>query len=105
MGVRLPRGIDAQRAFDHAADAGALMPVQIGAAARGKRHTVTAPDKFALGQRIERHGELRPRAHSGAGTLRDRLARMGELPAPHRGAGASACAVIMSSLYKASPCP
>ena len=57
-------GIDPDAALDEAADAGALMPMQEGAAAGRKRHAVAAQQQIAGRQRFGAGHELLPRAHS-----------------------------------------
>src|SRR5665213_1632984 len=51
-------GVDADAAFEEAADARTLMPMQIGAAAWRERHTVAAQDERALWQGLQPRCEL-----------------------------------------------
>ena len=50
--------IDADAAFDKAADAGPLVAVQIGTATGRKGHAVAAHQQFAFRQRFKKGGQL-----------------------------------------------
>src|SRR5437588_7340177 len=63
---RAPLRIDPNGAFDEAADAGALVAVQIGAAARRERHAVAAPNELAFGECGKRRCKLAARSGGGA---------------------------------------
>src|SRR5581483_6047681 len=77
-------GIDADAAFEQAADAGPLMAMQIGAAARRKRHAVATQEQPALRQCFE----LRAKFFARTGK-RGCFALAGKLPSPQTRTAAS----------------
>src|ERR1700704_4410333 len=66
VGRRASVGVDADAAFDQAADAGALMGVQIGAAARRKADAVAPHQEIARRQGVEPHRHFLVRNHTAA---------------------------------------
>jgi hypothetical protein len=55
---RAARRVDADAAFEQAADARPLMGVPIGATASRERDAVAAQQQFARGQSVERYGKF-----------------------------------------------
>src|SRR5712691_9814 len=65
VGGRAAMGVDADAAFDEAADAGSLVPVEIGASAGRERDTVAAHQEIAWRQGVEPGGEFLARCDAG----------------------------------------